>query len=253
MRAFLMSATATVVSLAGFFDEAEPQFTAAIELARELGDDRTLGRVEWGRTISYWSHGRMTDAITTGRASVEHLRRADDAWTLVDALGWTSFPLLFSGRLDEARRLAQEAADLGAKLGHVAGETLARRAVTMADFFAAPRPRGPRTPRARGSRSAREHRLTVGLAVARVARQRPAAPGRPRRVGRCAPRRRSSSSPSRLGPASAGRNCSSLTRSPATTRRVRRCWPRRATGSRDRETPGRWAATSRSTRACRVR
>ena len=177
---------------------------------------------------------------------------ADDAWTLVDtALGWASFPLLFSGHLDEAGQLAQEAADLGAKLGHVAGETLrARRAVTIADFFTASTSRTSNAARSRTS-MAREHRLAVGLAVARVAGRRPAAPGRPRRVGRA----RRGGDQSQPESAWAGLGQAQLPLAyllagdhPACQTLLAEARP----APRDRETPGPWAATSRSG-ACRVR
>jgi class 3 adenylate cyclase/tetratricopeptide (TPR) repeat protein len=136
-RVVLVAGAASVMGLAGFVDEADEQFAGALELARELGDDRTTGRLEWGRTLSNWSNSRIAEAVESGRASVEYLRRSQDAWTLVDALGWASFPLLFTGSLSEGRAFAQEAVALGEKLGHVAARILAERGVAMSGLVVA--------------------------------------------------------------------------------------------------------------------
>ncbi len=106
-----------------------------VRARRAVGNDRTLGRAEWGHTVAYWSNTRIELAIESGRAAIEHLRSANDAWTLVDALAWTAFPVVFNGSLREGGRLAQEAVDLGTALGHIAGEILGRRALTMATYL----------------------------------------------------------------------------------------------------------------------
>jgi class 3 adenylate cyclase/tetratricopeptide (TPR) repeat protein len=132
VRATLVGGTANVLGLAGSFDRADGQFAAATEIAQEFADERALGLIEWGRTVSNWSRGCPSDAIETGRAAIARLRRAHDLWTLVDALAWTAFPLVFGGFLDEGRQLAEEAVELGMKLGHVGGEILGRRGVVCA-------------------------------------------------------------------------------------------------------------------------
>jgi tetratricopeptide (TPR) repeat protein len=71
-------------------------------------------------------------AIESGQAAIEHLRRAHDPWTLVDALAWTAFPLAYGGAPREARLLAEEGAEIGMKVGHIGGEVLARRGVALA-------------------------------------------------------------------------------------------------------------------------
>ena len=131
-RAILVGATAALLGLTGLFDQAEAQFAEATEIAQAFADERALGRIEWGRTMSNWSNPHLTDAIESGRASIEHLRCAHDVWTLVDALAWTSFPLSYGGFPGEGRRLAEEAVELGMKLGHQGGEILGRRGVASA-------------------------------------------------------------------------------------------------------------------------
>jgi class 3 adenylate cyclase/tetratricopeptide (TPR) repeat protein len=134
-RARLVGSTAALMGLGGYFDDAEAPFAEAAMMARELGDDRALGSIEWGRTIANWSNTRPAEAVETGRASIEHLRRAQDLWTLVDALAWASFALNFSGLPREGRRIAEEAVELGSKLGHVSGEIVGRRGVYFASIL----------------------------------------------------------------------------------------------------------------------
>ena len=135
MRSALVSATASLLALGGAFDDAEPHFAEASEIAEKLADDRALGRVGWGRTMANWSHGHPVDAIESGRSAIEHARHAQDLWLLVDALAWTSFPLAYAGRPDEARRLAEEGVQIATKLGHLGGEFLNRRGVALAGIL----------------------------------------------------------------------------------------------------------------------
>jgi len=134
-RATLIGATAALLGFGGAFEAAEAQFAEAFEVAEALGDGRALGRIRWGHTMSNWSCARLGEAIESGRAAIAHLRRADDLWTLVDALAWTSFPLSYGGSPVEARELAEEAAETGAKVGNLGGEFLGRRAVSLALAF----------------------------------------------------------------------------------------------------------------------
>jgi len=136
--ATLIGSTAALLGLGGSFDAAEAQFADALALAEELGDDRALGRIHWGRTMSHWSSLQAEAAIESGRAAIEHARRAGDPWTLVDALAWTSYPLIYNGQADEARPLAEEGVAIGAKVGHLGGEFLARRGVAGVTVFSQP-------------------------------------------------------------------------------------------------------------------
>lgn len=137
-RATLLGATAALLGLGGSLEAAEAQFAEALALAEALGDDRALGRILWGRTMSFWSHLRADDAIECGLAAIEHARRAGDLWTLVDALAWTTYPMNYSGRSEEARPLADEGAAIGAKIGHLGGEFLARRGIAGSLIFEEP-------------------------------------------------------------------------------------------------------------------
>src|SRR5207244_4173607 len=79
--ATLVGATGALFGLAGLVDQADAQFTEATAIAHEFADDLSLGRIEWGRTMSNWSHLRTAEAIDSGRASIEHLRRAQTSRT----------------------------------------------------------------------------------------------------------------------------------------------------------------------------
>jgi tetratricopeptide (TPR) repeat protein len=92
----------------------------------------------WGRTVSRWSNGRVREAIESGRTAIGVMRTANDQWNLVDALAWTSFPLILSGRPDEmaeGQRFAIEGVELGQRLGNRGGEVLCQRGVGMAQVF----------------------------------------------------------------------------------------------------------------------
>jgi tetratricopeptide (TPR) repeat protein len=133
-RARLLALSGGMTGLAGFYDAGIRHLNEAEAVARQLGDDRTLGQVLWARTMALWSHSRPTEATESGLAAVECLRRANDQWSLVDALAWTSYPLLMSGRpeaIEQGGRFAAEAQELGQRLGHPGGETLGVRGAVM--------------------------------------------------------------------------------------------------------------------------
>jgi len=134
-RSLLVGGTGGLMGLAGLFEQGEEQFQEAESMARQIKDERALGRVLWGRTISNWSNARIPEAIASGRAAIELLRRANDQWTLVDALAWTSFPLNYSGDHRGGQKLAEEGVELAEKLGHRGGEVLARRGVALGWFL----------------------------------------------------------------------------------------------------------------------
>ena len=225
-RRTLMSATATVVGLAGFFDRPNEQFAAAIELARELAT--TAPSAGWSG-VARCRTGRRKDGGRDRRAAtrpIEHLRRADDAWTLVDALGWASFPLLFGGVSDEGRPDGPGGREPRREARSLAGETLAAAGPYIADFFDAARPRGVRAHARRGSRcgsrasgspwASQSHAWLASILMLRgdlegsVTRAEEAIELEPE------------SAWAGLG----RRNAPGSTRSPATNRRVTRCWPK---------------------------
>lgn len=132
-RSLLVGASGAVMGAAGFFEQAQDQLHEAESIARELDDARALGRALFGWTVYNHASCRYADGITSGMAAIEQLRRANDQWTLVDALAWTSLQTLFGGGSTMPVALAEEGAELGARLGHRSGEALARRVVALAE------------------------------------------------------------------------------------------------------------------------
>jgi tetratricopeptide (TPR) repeat protein len=131
IKASLLGAVGGLVGFAGAYEQGAEQLADAERLAREFDDDRVLGRLLWGHCFVDWSFGLVPAAGEAGRRAVHHLRAARDGMTLIDALAWLSYPLACDGETEEAERLAQEALDLSLKLGHRAGEILARRGVLI--------------------------------------------------------------------------------------------------------------------------
>ena len=134
VRARLQGIYGGLLGLGGFWELAVEQLGPAEEVARQIGDERTLGRVLWSRAMSEWTNLFLPEAIASGRSAIETLRRANDQWSLVDALGWTSYPLVLTGTaesLAEGRRYALEAMELAQRLGHLGGEALALRGVVI--------------------------------------------------------------------------------------------------------------------------
>ena len=117
--------------VAGMHSASVARLDEAERIARELGDERNLGRVAWGRCVVDWSYARVPEACEAGRRAVQHLREVGDLWSLVDALGWFSFPLAGAGLVEEGSAVAEEALELALRLGHLAGEIIARRGVAM--------------------------------------------------------------------------------------------------------------------------
>jgi tetratricopeptide (TPR) repeat protein len=133
-RARLLAQVGGMTGLAGFHDQGEDHLREAELVTTQLGDEPSLGHVLWGRLMSQWSHTRSHEAIVTGRRAIELLRRHDQLWTLVDALAWTAYPLLAStdpAEVAEGGAMAQEAIELGRRLGHRGGEVLGVRGDVM--------------------------------------------------------------------------------------------------------------------------
>jgi tetratricopeptide (TPR) repeat protein len=134
VRARLLALTGAFLGIGGDFESGEPPLQTAEHIARTLGEDGTLGRVLWLRCMAEWVNSRSPEAMESGRRAIEHLRRANDLWSLVDALGWVSYPLLTSSRpedVEEGRRCSAEALELGERLGHLSGLALAVRGVAV--------------------------------------------------------------------------------------------------------------------------
>jgi class 3 adenylate cyclase/tetratricopeptide (TPR) repeat protein len=127
----LVASAGLLTGFAGLYDAGREQLDEAEVIAKEMGDEQGLGRVNWGRCIIDWSFARNAEACDAGRLAVKHFRNAGDAWSTVDGLTWVSFPLSSVGAFEEGESAAQEALDLALRLGHIAGEILARRGLNL--------------------------------------------------------------------------------------------------------------------------
>ena len=133
-RARLLGLIGGLLGLAGLHEPAIEQLDGAEAIARQVGDERAVGRVLWSRTMTQWINLHLPEAVASGREAIDTLRRTNDQWSLVDALSWTCYPLVVSGAAEEvteARELATEALALARRLGHRGGEALARRGLVV--------------------------------------------------------------------------------------------------------------------------
>ena len=149
-----------------------------LAIARELGDDRTLGRVAWGRTMSNWSNGRLTDAADSGRTAIEHLRAGAGSLDAGRRAGVDVVPTRLRRRA-RRRTACSPTRPLSSARRSAIAPARSWPAAASPSRTCRRRPISPRTsaapaPRPRGSR---EHPLAVGIAVARLDRHRPDAAG----------------------------------------------------------------------------
>jgi tetratricopeptide (TPR) repeat protein len=130
-KAALIASTGLLTGFAGLYDDGTAQLAEAEQIAQTFDDDRSLARVNWGRSLVNWSFGRLADAIDAGRHAVAAARRTNDAFLLADALSWLSFPLGSTASFADGTAAAREAYEISVKAGHIAGEVLARRGLLL--------------------------------------------------------------------------------------------------------------------------
>jgi tetratricopeptide (TPR) repeat protein len=114
---------------AGMLEVSRELMDEAEAIGREVQDERQLGMVGWSRCVVEWSWANCGVAVEAGLRGVEHLRGVGDHGLLCDALAWLSIPLAISGRFEDGLAVAEEALELAMRLGHTAGEIIARRGV----------------------------------------------------------------------------------------------------------------------------
>lgn len=131
-RLLVSGGLSALLSFGGLYDLAVSTAEEALVVAGDAATDRGLGSLHWARSVAAWNFGQMGIAMDRGLVGIEYLRRSTDAWTLADALTWTSFPFIWSGQPAKGRELAAEGEDLAAKIGHVGTQALAMRMVALA-------------------------------------------------------------------------------------------------------------------------
>ncbi len=114
------------------YDQAIAAVDTAIAAVGDAATEQSLGVARWSHSIANWNFLHFAEAEADGRAAIEHLRRTTDAWTLADALCWTSFPLVWGGKAAEGRALATEGEALAARVGHTGTQALCLRSKALA-------------------------------------------------------------------------------------------------------------------------
>ncbi|CAN5692238.1 hypothetical protein BH23CHL7_BH23CHL7_14090 [soil metagenome] len=84
-------------------------FDQALELYRELGDDRGAAGAEWALAISSAAEGELDAALAHGMRALETYRRLNDPFGTGWALHMLSLYCIAEGDLDTAREYADEA------------------------------------------------------------------------------------------------------------------------------------------------
>lgn len=134
-RAALTGSQGVLVGLAGLhgvYEASTALLDEAERIARDLDDQRELGRASWGRCVVDWAFLQLPHGEAAGRRAVEHARQAGDPWLLADALAWHTFPLVSLGHLEEGAAVGAEGVELAARIGHITAEIVARRGVFVA-------------------------------------------------------------------------------------------------------------------------
>jgi class 3 adenylate cyclase/tetratricopeptide (TPR) repeat protein len=132
-RAYHVAGIGALLGVGGFLDAARDHISQGDEIAREIGDDRALGWVNWTRCVAAYSSNLLDETIEAGEKATEQLRRAGDLWTMCDSLSWTALALVLSGSTEKAQHVSKEAFDLSRRLGHVGGEILSHRALLASE------------------------------------------------------------------------------------------------------------------------
>jgi class 3 adenylate cyclase/tetratricopeptide (TPR) repeat protein len=126
-RVYLEAGLGALAGVGGLTDAGLESIDRAEALASELSDDRAIGWASWTRCVTVYSAALPAASVEPGLKAVEHLRRAQDLWTLCDALCWTALSYVLSGELDRGLALATEGLDLSRRLGHRGAEILSWR------------------------------------------------------------------------------------------------------------------------------
>lgn len=127
-RAGLVALRAMVASGTGTYDEAMAYFDEALSIARAYEDDQVLGMVLYSEAAHHFNYGQFAQAVSVGRESIEHLRRAGDIWNLANALAYVGQSLGWLGRFEEAAKVGAEAEPLARRLGNWSAVVYADRA-----------------------------------------------------------------------------------------------------------------------------
>jgi class 3 adenylate cyclase/tetratricopeptide (TPR) repeat protein len=126
-RARLQGIAGVAMGWAGHYDGAVEMIEQAEELAAELGDDLLLGEALGVKTAHHFAYLEMDRAVETGERAMKLLEGSAGAWNYVSAAAFAALGHYFTGNLDRAAEIADEALRIGRQLGHFAGQLFGER------------------------------------------------------------------------------------------------------------------------------
>jgi class 3 adenylate cyclase/tetratricopeptide (TPR) repeat protein len=141
-RARLHGIAAIGLGWAGDYDGAMQMIDAAESISRELDDPLLIGSTLTVKTAHHFAYSETRSAIETGEQAMSLLRGTKEEWNYGAGVAFTAFGHYFCGDLDRAAELAEEAIDVGRRLGHLAAQMFGERAL-----FFVQGARGRATPR----------------------------------------------------------------------------------------------------------
>jgi predicted ATPase/class 3 adenylate cyclase len=106
------------------YRHARPFFDQALELYRELGDDRGMAGAEWALAISSAAERDLDAALAHGTRALETYRRLNDPFGIGWALHMLSLYWVAGDDLDKARECADEALGTFAKARDLSGSVV---------------------------------------------------------------------------------------------------------------------------------
>ncbi|HEV2754655.1 MAG TPA: AAA family ATPase [Actinomycetota bacterium] len=145
-RARLHGIAAIGLGWAGDYDGAMQMIDAAESISRQLDDPLLIGSSLTVKTAHHFAYNQTRAGIETGEQAMALLRGTAEEWNYGACVAFTAFAHYFCGELDRAGELAEEAIDVGRRLGHLAAQMFGERAgffvkacrgeATPADFVA---------------------------------------------------------------------------------------------------------------------
>jgi len=133
IRSRLLAWAGHALSQGGNLREGSALTDQAVAMARSVDDVRTFGHVMTHRSCEYFYSMRGREEVETGLEAIERL--ADAPWDRAEALAIVQIGLLGCGRLDECRRIGQEAVRLATRIGHLGSLWMTQRMQGLCDLM----------------------------------------------------------------------------------------------------------------------
>ncbi len=133
IRSRLLAWAGHALSQGGNLQQGSALTDQAVAMARSVDDIRTFGHVMTHRSCEYFYSMRGREEVETGFEAIERL--ADVPWDRAEALAIVQIGLLGCGRLDDCRRIGQEAIRLATRIGHLGGLWMTQRMQGLCDLL----------------------------------------------------------------------------------------------------------------------